>query len=226
VRNGSTIRYILTLFLDKLLFISRSSGGARINEIVQQLAVRQTTNVTEVVTTSSSSSPTSSNTVVMDQKEVTEVKSPGQKVDNTPTNDNQAIKNNDDENICKATTTTIADEASSPISSSSSSGDNTNVAENSTNARTTPDAQLVTTTTAANDAEKSTSRTNKDDSYWEDYCFVCQQGCDERSGVESMIAGQTIAGYFQNLGCCAVCPHVYHNICHVPAIATQMEDLP
>ncbi|KAI1696157.1 bromodomain-containing protein [Ditylenchus destructor] len=46
---------------------------------------------------------------------------------------------------------------------------------------------------------------------WDDYCYVCNQGCDEYTG---------------ELGCCSQCPHVYHNICHVPGIRKQMVELP
>lgn len=46
---------------------------------------------------------------------------------------------------------------------------------------------------------------------WDDYCYVCGNGCDEKSG---------------ELGCCDKCPRVFHNICHVPMIETSMEDTP
>uniref|UniRef100_A0A1I8EZM2 E3 ubiquitin-protein ligase TRIM33 n=1 Tax=Wuchereria bancrofti TaxID=6293 RepID=A0A1I8EZM2_WUCBA len=52
---------------------------------------------------------------------------------------------------------------------------------------------------------------DNDESRWDDYCYVCQQGCDEKTG---------------SLGCCARCPRVFHNICHIPAIKEQMENLP
>ncbi|KAI1722654.1 E3 ubiquitin-protein ligase TRIM33 [Ditylenchus destructor] len=51
---------------------------------------------------------------------------------------------------------------------------------------------------------------NKDDTN-EDWCYVCDQGCDDESG---------------ELGCCSNCPKVYHNICHVPRIHDKMADLP
>ena len=49
------------------------------------------------------------------------------------------------------------------------------------------------------------------DDFWDDYCFVCSQGCDETTG---------------SLGCCDNCPHVFHANCHVPNIDGLMEDLP
>uniref|UniRef100_A0A1I7V8G2 E3 ubiquitin-protein ligase TRIM33 n=2 Tax=Loa loa TaxID=7209 RepID=A0A1I7V8G2_LOALO len=52
---------------------------------------------------------------------------------------------------------------------------------------------------------------DNDESRWDDYCYVCQQGCDEKTG---------------SLGCCARCPRVFHNICHIPTIKEQMENLP
>lgn len=62
----------------------------------------------------------------------------------------------------------------------------------------------------AENAEEE-SNENTEELSWEDYCYVCQQGCDEKSG---------------SLGCCAKCPRVYHNFCHVPAIREKMETLP
>ncbi|KAE9554589.1 hypothetical protein FO519_002228 [Halicephalobus sp. NKZ332] len=55
--------------------------------------------------------------------------------------------------------------------------------------------------------KSSTQRTDE----WDDYCFVCNQGCDEYSG---------------ELVCCESCPKVYHNICHIPKIRTNVKDLP
>lgn len=46
---------------------------------------------------------------------------------------------------------------------------------------------------------------------WDDYCFVCNQGCDATSG---------------DLVCCETCPRVYHNVCHIPAINGDVKDLP
>lgn len=46
---------------------------------------------------------------------------------------------------------------------------------------------------------------------WDDYCFVCNQGCDEISG---------------ELVCCETCPKVYHNICHCPKIPGDVKNLP
>lgn len=46
---------------------------------------------------------------------------------------------------------------------------------------------------------------------WDDYCYVCNQGCDDESGV---------------LGCCNKCPHVFHNMCHIPTIPVKMNELP
>lgn len=46
---------------------------------------------------------------------------------------------------------------------------------------------------------------------WDDYCFVCNQGCDEISG---------------ELVCCETCPKVYHNVCHIPLINGDVKDLP
>uniref|UniRef100_A0A914VWY9 E3 ubiquitin-protein ligase TRIM33 n=1 Tax=Plectus sambesii TaxID=2011161 RepID=A0A914VWY9_9BILA len=70
--------------------------------------------------------------------------------------------------------------------------------------RTTPDASLVTTTRV--------SVQEREDSSWDDYCFVCEQGCDADTG--------------ESLGCCAKCPHVFHNSCHIPRIIERMEELP
>ncbi|MCP9265707.1 hypothetical protein DINM_021072 [Dirofilaria immitis] len=58
---------------------------------------------------------------------------------------------------------------------------------------------------------QASSSADNDESRWDDYCYVCQQGCDEKTG---------------SLGCCARCPRVFHNICHIPAIKEQMEKLP
>ncbi|CAG9535238.1 unnamed protein product [Cercopithifilaria johnstoni] len=60
-------------------------------------------------------------------------------------------------------------------------------------------------------SEQQGSSADNDESRWDDYCYVCQQGCDEKTG---------------SLGCCARCPRVFHNICHIPAIKEQMENLP
>ncbi|KAH7701507.1 Bromodomain containing protein, partial [Aphelenchoides avenae] len=49
------------------------------------------------------------------------------------------------------------------------------------------------------------------DDAWDDYCFVCKEGCDDNTG---------------DLGCCAGCSHVYHNGCHVPRITESMKNLP
>ena len=49
------------------------------------------------------------------------------------------------------------------------------------------------------------------DDMWDDYCYVCSQGCDETTG---------------SLGCCESCPRVFHTRCHVPKILGLMEDLP
>ncbi|KHN79440.1 E3 ubiquitin-protein ligase TRIM33 [Toxocara canis] len=68
------------------------------------------------------------------------------------------------------------------------------------------DPEHVASTTVSN-----TNGENADESKWDDYCYVCQQGCDEKTG---------------SLGCCARCPHVYHNYCHVPPIKQPMESLP
>uniref|UniRef100_A0AC34FEU3 Uncharacterized protein n=1 Tax=Panagrolaimus sp. ES5 TaxID=591445 RepID=A0AC34FEU3_9BILA len=46
---------------------------------------------------------------------------------------------------------------------------------------------------------------------WDDYCFVCSNGCDEISG---------------ELVCCETCPKVYHNVCHIPMINGNVKDLP
>ncbi|VBB27793.1 unnamed protein product [Acanthocheilonema viteae] len=59
--------------------------------------------------------------------------------------------------------------------------------------------------------QQAGSSADNDESRWDDYCYVCQQGCDEKTG---------------SLGCCARCPRVFHNICHIPAIKELMENLP
>ncbi|VDK49450.1 unnamed protein product [Anisakis simplex] len=64
---------------------------------------------------------------------------------------------------------------------------------------------------SSEDASKNETRVVDEASKWDDYCYVCQQGCDERSG---------------SLGCCAKCPRVYHNYCHIPPIKQPMESLP
>uniref|UniRef100_F1KU59 Transcription intermediary factor 1-alpha n=2 Tax=Ascaris suum TaxID=6253 RepID=F1KU59_ASCSU len=71
-------------------------------------------------------------------------------------------------------------------------------------------------TALVNDPEQVASITDMsgdstDESKWDDYCYVCQQGCDEKTG---------------SLGCCARCPRVYHNCCHIPSIKQPMESLP
>nr|CAD2172907.1 unnamed protein product [Meloidogyne enterolobii] len=55
------------------------------------------------------------------------------------------------------------------------------------------------------------SRNATSDDFWDDYCYVCSQGCDETTG---------------SLGCCESCPRVFHSHCHVPRIRGAMEDLP
>ncbi|MFH4975798.1 hypothetical protein AB6A40_002507 [Gnathostoma spinigerum] len=68
-----------------------------------------------------------------------------------------------------------------------------------------------TTTVTTSCSAEDTAAANSDASRWDDYCYVCQQGCDDITG---------------SLGCCAVCPRVYHNSCHIPAIKDLMENLP
>jgi len=59
--------------------------------------------------------------------------------------------------------------------------------------------------------EESHDKPNQKTDEWDDYCFVCNQGCDEHSG---------------ELVCCESCPKVYHNICHIPKIRVDVKDLP
>ncbi|KAF7638075.1 hypothetical protein Mgra_00002526 [Meloidogyne graminicola] len=61
-----------------------------------------------------------------------------------------------------------------------------------------------------NKAEESSITATGDD-MWDDYCYVCSQGCDETTG---------------SLGCCSSCPRVFHARCHIPKIIGLMEDLP
>uniref|UniRef100_A0A915DFD0 Bromo domain-containing protein n=1 Tax=Ditylenchus dipsaci TaxID=166011 RepID=A0A915DFD0_9BILA len=65
--------------------------------------------------------------------------------------------------------------------------------------------------TAAEPLEQQSTAQQSSVDQWEDYCYVCNQGCDEYTG---------------ELGCCFGCPKVFHNCCHVPAIKQQMVDLP
>jgi hypothetical protein len=60
-------------------------------------------------------------------------------------------------------------------------------------------------------ANGTTAAQTSEPDNWDDYCFVCNQGCDDETG---------------ELGCCAGCPHVFHNQCHVPRIHEKMANLP
>uniref|UniRef100_A0A915MTM9 PHD-type domain-containing protein n=1 Tax=Meloidogyne javanica TaxID=6303 RepID=A0A915MTM9_MELJA len=62
-----------------------------------------------------------------------------------------------------------------------------------------------------NNNKTEESRNATSDDFWDDYCYVCSQGCDETTG---------------SLGCCESCPRVFHSHCHVPRIKGAMEDLP
>lgn len=46
--------------------------------------------------------------------------------------------------------------------------------------------------------------------YMNDYCYICEQLCDDKSRF---------------LGFCATCPRVYNNSCHMSAIRQKMETL-
>ena len=59
--------------------------------------------------------------------------------------------------------------------------------------------------------EDSQDKPSQKTDEWDDYCFVCNQGCDEQSG---------------ELVCCESCPKVYHNVCHIPRIQVDVKDLP
>ncbi|VDK79027.1 unnamed protein product [Litomosoides sigmodontis] len=83
--------------------------------------------------------------------------------------------------------------------------------KNSSNDEISNVSNMVKTQSDQSRSEPQGSSADNDESRWEDYCYVCQQGCDEKTG---------------SLGCCASCPRVFHNICHIPAIKEQMENLP
>jgi hypothetical protein len=65
-------------------------------------------------------------------------------------------------------------------------------------------------TSMSQSPEKEEKKPTKSDD-WDDYCFVCSNGCDEISG---------------DLVCCETCPKVYHNVCHIPMINGDVKDLP
>jgi hypothetical protein len=59
---------------------------------------------------------------------------------------------------------------------------------------------------------------------WDDFCYICNgnffhlkkhfrflEGCDDKSG---------------DLGCCASCPRVFHQFCHIPICNKPMQELP
>jgi hypothetical protein len=78
----------------------------------------------------------------------------------------------------------------------------------------TPSANDMKSTSTSVDSPNSDRRLrvmSGADDMWDDYCYVCSQGCDEYTG---------------SLGCCENCPHVFHARCHVPKIDGLMEDLP
>lgn len=52
---------------------------------------------------------------------------------------------------------------------------------------------------------------NREPDSWDDYCYICNQGCDDTTG---------------DLGCCSKCSRVFHNVCHIPKIFGQMSELP
>lgn len=97
----------------------------------------------------------------------------------------------------------------------------TNYVENPLKDDNSIDQNQVSTTTAptsdlSNKNESETVNYNsaeveRESDTWDDYCFVCNQGCDDTTG---------------DLGCCALCPHVFHNTCHIPEICEQMSELP
>lgn len=58
-------------------------------------------------------------------------------------------------------------------------------------------------------SRKETDRDSQDE--WDDYCYSCNEGCDDVSG---------------ELGCCSRCPRVFHQLCHVPQCSVPMRDLP
>ncbi|CAD5215634.1 unnamed protein product [Bursaphelenchus okinawaensis] len=63
------------------------------------------------------------------------------------------------------------------------------------------------------DGEKSrkaqTTESQQDE--WDDYCYSCNEGCDDISG---------------DLGCCSSCPKVFHQLCHSPRCTVPMAQLP
>ncbi|KAL7075295.1 hypothetical protein ACQ4LE_005879 [Meloidogyne hapla] len=87
------------------------------------------------------------------------------------------------------------------LNEGASSGNNTN--------KSKPEENIKNSENVGNKAEESSAPTGDD--FWDDYCYVCSQGCDETTG---------------SLGCCESCPKVFHAQCHVPRILGLMEDLP
>ncbi|KAL3097816.1 hypothetical protein niasHS_000551 [Heterodera schachtii] len=69
----------------------------------------------------------------------------------------------------------------------------------------------ITTMNATKSPAKDSDEKVHGDDWWDDYCYVCSQGCDETTG---------------SLGCCDTCPKVFHAKCHVPMIKKTMEELP
>lgn len=78
-------------------------------------------------------------------------------------------------------------------------------------------AQTASANDVTFDAANHSSRTSElaanmpVDDAWDDYCFVCKEGCDANTG---------------ELICCAACSHVYHSGCHVPIINGGVASLP
>lgn len=83
--------------------------------------------------------------------------------------------------------------------------------QQSSQGRAKSGVKIQTSSSKNNSSPVETNGKQRGDDLWDDYCYVCSQGCDETTG---------------SLGCCESCPKVFHPKCHVPAINGAMEDLP
>ncbi|KAH7694718.1 Bromodomain containing protein, partial [Aphelenchoides avenae] len=98
-----------------------------------------------------------------------------------------------------------------PISCENSNGSHADAGEKEPEASTSAAPKGLNRQRSAATEQEEEGDENEETDAWDDYCFVCNQGCDEDTG---------------ELGCCAGCPRVYHNQCHVPRIHDKMANLP